>query len=54
MIHTSNVVSSSGLRYYEVNRAAGAQTIRLGPTGPVSCLLGGEELTGCFLQCFKD
>jgi len=48
MNHTSNVVLPLGLRYHEVNLAPGAQTIRLGRAGPVSYLLGGVTLAGCF------
>lgn len=54
MIHTSNIVLSLGLQYYEMSLIPGVQTIRQGLTGPVSYLLGGVTLTGCFfLFCFS-
>jgi len=31
----------------------GAQTIRLGRAGPVSILLGGDDLTGRFIELFS-
>jgi hypothetical protein len=49
MIHTSRVVVLLRLPYYGGTLVPGAQTIRPGWAGPVSVLLGGEGLTGCFL-----
>jgi hypothetical protein len=48
MINTSNIVLFSGLQYYEMSLTDGVQTVRHGLTGPVSYLLDGVILTGCF------
>jgi len=48
MILTSNLVFI-GLLYYHHRRGSGVQTIRPGRTRPVSHLLDGVMLTGCFL-----
>ena len=42
------MVFSAGLQYDEMSLAHGVQTVRHGRTGPVSHLLGGVTLTGCF------
>jgi len=49
MICTSKLVLFVGLQYHQETLISGAQTIRPGWAGPVSVLLGGEGLTGCFL-----
>jgi hypothetical protein len=49
MAATSIITSSFGLPYHEEGLVPGAQTIRLGQVGPVSDLLGGIALTGCFV-----
>jgi hypothetical protein len=46
------MVFSAGLQYYEMSLAHGVQAVRRGRTGPVSHLLGGVTLTGCFLFSF--
>jgi len=46
------MVFSAGLQYYEMSLAHGVQTVRRGRTGPVSHLLGGVTLTGCFFVPF--
>jgi hypothetical protein len=38
------------LQYYDKSLALGEQTIRPGQVGPVSSMLGGVTLTGCFLH----
>lgn len=56
MIGLSIVVLLGGLRYHEGSLDTGAQTIRPGWAGPVSYVLGGMTLTGCFLYtvtCLK-
>jgi len=50
MICTSKLVLFAGLQYHGRTLVSGAQTIRPGRAGPVSDLLGGEELTGCFFS----
>jgi len=52
MIRISKLVLFAGLLYYDGALVSGAQTIRPGRAGPVSVLLGGEELTGCFFSTF--
>jgi len=52
MICISKLDFSFGLLYYDGALVSGAQTIRPGRAGPVSILLGGEELTGCFFSTF--
>jgi len=49
MFVTSKLVLFAGLRYYEQTLVSGVQTMRPGWAGPVSVLLGGEGLTGCFV-----
>jgi hypothetical protein len=49
MIRFSFIVLFLGLQYHEMNLDTGAQTMRLGWAGPVSYVLGGMTLTGCFL-----
>ena len=46
------MVFSAGLQYYEMSLVHGVQTVRPGRTGPVSYLLGGVTLTGCFFIYF--
>jgi hypothetical protein len=48
MIRTSKLVSFAGLQYHYETLVSGVQTVRPGRAGPVSFLLGGERLTGCF------
>jgi len=48
MINTSNIVLFSGLQYYGESLNSGVQTIRSGRARPVSYLLDGVILTGCF------
>lgn len=48
MIQFSSVVLFLGLQYHEMSLDTGAQTTRLGWAGPVSYVLGGMTLTGCF------
>jgi hypothetical protein len=49
IIHTSILVLFLGLPYHGKSLGSGAQTIRPGWAGPVSYVLGGMTLTGCFL-----
>jgi hypothetical protein len=54
IIHTSYIVLLPGLQYYDRTLGLDAQTIRPGRVGPVSNLLVGVTLTGCFfLFCFS-
>jgi len=48
MSRTSKLVLFAGLPYHEVTLVSGVQTIRPDWAGPVSVMLGGEVLTGCF------
>jgi hypothetical protein len=50
MINTSKLVLFTGLLYHYMSLASGVQTIRPSWPGPVSCLLGGTKLAGCFLS----
>jgi hypothetical protein len=47
---TSNLVLFFGLQYHDRSLVLGAQTVRPGLAGPVSCTLGGVMLTGCFFK----
>jgi len=53
MIHISILVLFLGLQYDDWSLYPGAQTVRSGSAGPVSRLLGGMALTGCFFTGFK-
>jgi hypothetical protein len=48
MIRTSKLVLFVGLLYYDQTLISGSQTMRPGQAGPVSVLLSGDKLTGCF------
>jgi len=48
MIRTSKLVSFLGLLYHDERRGSGEQTFRPDRAVPVSYLLDGVMLTGCF------
>jgi hypothetical protein len=49
IIRTSKLVLFAGLQYHSIILNSGVQTIRPSLAGPVSILLGGVILTGCFI-----